>query len=116
MNLWNRLALMLMIGCFPFAVYYFSTSSASVPKKKHQSPIAIRTNEKIMDVAVSEMNRGVEAKAKELRDIEVKILQNKGSILKLEEDKRAFVNNLELIQTQIAEVIKNARAGRSSSR
>jgi hypothetical protein len=107
---------MLMIGCFPFAVYYFSTSSASVPKKKHQSPIAIRTNEKIMDVAVSEMNRGVEAKAKELRDIEVKILQNKGSILKLEEDKRAFVNNLELIQTQIAEVIKNARAGRSSSR
>jgi hypothetical protein len=107
---------MLMIGCFPFAVYYFSTSSASVPKKKHQSPTAIRANEKIMDVAVSEMNRGVEAKAKELRDIEVKILQNKGSILKLEEDKRAFVNNLELIQTQIAEVIKNARAGRSSSR
>jgi hypothetical protein len=62
------------------------------------------------------MNLGVEAKAKELREIEVKILQNKGSILKLEEDRRVFVNNLELIQTQIAEVIKNARGERSSPR
>ena len=115
MNLWNRFALVLMIGSFPFAIYYFSTSSVGLPKKKRQSPVAMRVEDKVADPAVTEMNRGVEAKAKELREIEVKILENKGSILKLEEDKRAFVNNLELIQTQIADVIKNAR-GRSSSR
>jgi len=115
MNLWNRLALVLMIGSFPFAIYYFSTSSIGLPKKKRLAPVATRAEERVTDLAVTEMNRGVESKAKELREIEVKILQNKGSILKLEEDKRAFVNNLELIQTQIADVIKNAR-GRSSSR
>lgn len=116
MNLWNRLALMLMVGSFPFAVYHFSTSSARAPKKKRQAPIAMRADEKNIALAVLDMNLGVEAKAKELRELEVKILQNKGSILKLEEDKRVFVNNLELIQTQIAEVIKNAREERSSPR
>ena len=109
MSFWARLTLVMMIGSFPFAIYHFSLSSTSPAKKKRPTPVATRGDEKPMDLAVAEINRGVDAKAKELREIEVKILQNKGSILKLEEDKRAFVNNLESLQAQISSVIKNAR-------
>lgn len=110
MNVWSRMTLVLMIGSFPFAIYYFSTLSAAPQKKKRAASLTARIEDKSIDIAVSEMNRGVEAKAKELREIEVKILQNKGSILKLEEDRRAYVNNLESIQSQISEVIKSARS------
>lgn len=110
MNVWSRMTLVLMIGSFPFAIYHFSTASSAPQKKKRVASLPARLEDKSMDIAVSEMNRGVEAKAKELREIEVKILQNKGSILKLEEDRRAYVNNLESIQSQISEVIKSARS------
>lgn len=113
MSLLARLSIVLMVGSFPFAIYYFYLSAPS-----SQSKISSRVNsnpKKSVDVVVADMNRGVETKAKELRELEVKILQNKGSILKLEEDKQAFVSDLESIQSRISDVIKNVKS-KSDSR
>ena len=116
MNLWKRLVLVLMIGSFPFAIYYFSTASMSIPKKK-KTPIALRRpGDKNLDLALVEMNRGVEAKAKEIRELDVKILENKGAILKLQEDKQAFVGDLEEIQAQLSRVIKGVKSHSPANR
>jgi hypothetical protein len=99
----------MMIGSFPLTIYFFSISSPLNDKKKRRSLVMSRNDNKSIDLALVEINRGINAKTKELREIEVRILQNKGSILKLEEDKKNFVYNLESLQGQISGVIKKAR-------
>lgn len=114
MNLFARIAIVLMIGSFPFAIYYFQTVASGTSENTIGSNKSAESAAAPTDVAVSEMSRGVEKKAKELKEIEVKILQNRGSILKLEEDKQTFVRNLESIRTQITDVIKNVKSGQNS--
>lgn len=114
MNLFARLAIVLMIGSFPFAIYYFQTVASGTTEKTVSSDRSSESVVSSSDVAVNEMSRGVEKKAKELKEIEVKILQSRGSILKLEEDKQTFVRNLESIRTQITDVIKNVKSGQNS--
>lgn len=61
-----------------------------------------------------EINKVVDARARDLREIGVKILENKGTILKLEEDKQAFVGDLEEIKAQLSKVINGFKSHSSA--
>ena len=114
MSLWKRFILVLMIGSFPFAIYYFSTIPLSTPKKKKTQVSLRRQGDKNPEMGLIEINKVVEARARELREIDVKILENKGTILKLEEDKQAFVGDLEEIKAQLSKVINGVKSHSSA--
>jgi hypothetical protein len=110
MTIWIRIILVTLIGSFPLAIYQMLSSANGSAGKEHVADSTTQGEHQHLDVALAEMNRGVAAKERELREIDVKILENKGSILKLEEDKSAYLKDLQAIQTQIQGVLKGARA------
>lgn len=109
MTIWMRVILVALIGSFPLAIYQMVSGDNGYDRKRHVADSPIQEEPQHLDLALAEMNRGVEAKERELREIDVKILENKGSILKLEENKNYYLKDLEAIQTQIQSVLKDAR-------
>jgi hypothetical protein len=109
MIVYVRTVLILAIGLVPFLLYEMADVVPATQRQLAENPGSSGYGEMQADLALVEMNRGVESKARELREIDVKILETKGSILKLEENKQAFVNELEAIQHQIQRVIKGAK-------
>ncbi len=109
MIMYVRTVLILAFGLVPIFLYQIAGSAPPSQSRFAENPGLSGYEETQTDLALVEMNRGVESKARELREIDVKILETKGSILKLEENKQAFVNELEVIKNQIQSVIKGAK-------
>jgi hypothetical protein len=109
MIVYLRTILVLTIGLVPFLLYQMADGVSETQRPVAENPGSSGYGEAQVDLALVEMSRGVESKARELREIDVKILETKGSILKLEENKQAFVSELEAIQNQIQSVIKGAK-------
>lgn len=104
-----RTIFILAIGLMPFLLYQIGDDLVSGKTSLAETPTSSVNAEPEVDLALVEMNRAVESKARELHEIDVKILESKGSILKMEENKHTFLRELEAIQTQIQRVIKGAK-------
>lgn len=104
-----RIVFIVAIGLMPFLLYQIADNLLGGKTVMAETPTSSAQAEPRVDLALVEMNRGVESKARELREIDVKILESKGSILKMEENKQTFVRELEAIQNQIQKVIKGVR-------
>lgn len=109
MIVYVRMVLILAVGLVTILLYQMSDVVPTSQRQFGENTKSSGHAEAQTDLALVEMNRGVESKARELREIDVKILEAKGSILKLEENKQAFVGELEAIKNQIQTVIKGAK-------
>lgn len=84
---------------FPVAVYTFQNWDRKEVPENNLSAATI----------VPELNEAVEAKIKEVADVEVKILQAQGEVLKHKEQRTALIKDLEHLQAKIKPIIEQAR-------
>jgi hypothetical protein len=98
-----------MLGSFPMAAYLLGTS----PKGKDLA-IAQSVKDKFSsagtsDVALSELNHVIDSKAREIHGLDVKILENQGTILRLEEEKKTVLKDLEAFQNRLTTIIHDIK-------
>ena len=104
-----RIGLILLAGSFPLAVYQFSLVRAGGVTDKAPPVVSTSNGSASSRRDIMEMNTRVDAKAREIQEIDVKILQNRGTILQLEEDRSKAIKDLEDFQTRLSNVLRDIR-------
>lgn len=78
------------------------------------NPIAseARTTAKANSMGTEEsldlINKGIESKALEIKEINVQILENRGAILRLEDDRQNKLKTLQDLQVKLSTIIEDA--------
>ena len=119
MKSWQRLALTLMIGSFPAAVYLLnrptqnksreqtsnaaSTQSQSRPLVTPSNAIVQKSNFNSREL--NALDRGIDTKVREMKEIDIKITETRGEIIRLEEKKGSVRKDLEALQARLAPII-----------
>ena len=117
MKTWQRLLVIFMLASFPLAVYQFGLTKPGSGKKSFMDADRSSTSSSA-DAVLSELNRGIDTKAREIQNIDVKILESKGTVMRYEEQKASLVKDLEAFQRRLSMMlsdIKNGEAQDSSS-
>lgn len=54
------------------------------------------------------INKGIESKAQEIKEINVQILENRGKILRLEDERQNKLKTLQDLQVKLSAIIEDA--------
>jgi hypothetical protein len=117
MQTWQRILFTILIGSFPAAVYLLNRPKqpapiTSAPETAKSAPAATTANVSPPSKAnfnTREMNlldRGIDSKVKEMKEIDIKITETRGEIIRLEEKKGAVRKDLEALQARLAPIIE----------
>ena len=105
MNNFQRILVIAMLGSFPVAAFLLGTSPKGKDVAIAQSVRAKFTDAGTSEVSLKELNHAIDAKAREILGLDVKILENQGAILRLEEAKKTVLEDLETFQGRLATII-----------
>lgn len=131
MKSWQRILVIVMLGSFPFAVYLFAHStggSPQVPSKNLPLAREPRTEKpasltpRNSEMALAELNRGIDNKAREIQTINdqilesnVKIIEAKDDITRYEGDKKAVIKDLEAFQNKLSIMLSEIKTSEKTS-
>jgi hypothetical protein len=119
MAILGRVFLVLILGAFPMGIYFFAKAD-----KKPEAPLDAKLAAKeisktpptqITGEALDLINKGIESKAREIKEINVQILENRGKILRLEDERQNKLKILEDLQIKLSTIIKEASPEKSIS-
>ena len=115
MAILGRVFLVLILGAFPMGIYLFakadkSPEPAATAKNKATTEPTLPTGE-----ALDLINKGIESKAREIKEINVQILENRGKILRLEDEKQNKLQALENLQIKLSTIIEDAQPEKTTS-
>jgi hypothetical protein len=114
MKSWQRAALTLMIGSFPAAVFLLNSVSSRSPSRSE--PQTVSTPEKSIPPEpasnapynfkeLNNLDRGINSKVREMKEIDLEITETRGEIIRLEEKKGFVRKDLEALQARLAPII-----------
>ncbi len=109
MNNFQRILVVAMLGSFPAAAYLLGTSPKGKEMVFPRLANARLTAKEPADVALKDLNHVIEAKAREIQGLDVKILENQGNILRLDEEKKTVLRDLEAFQNRLTTIIKDIK-------
>lgn len=124
MAILGRFFLVLIIGAFPMGIYFFSkTGQAPEPpivSKPGTSTIpAVVSAAKLPSISSVDsmelINKGIESKVHELKQINVQILENRGKILRLEDERQNKLRTLQELQVKLSAVIEDANSQKNTT-
>lgn len=106
MPILGRAVLIMIIGAFPMGIYFFARSGKN-QSPTNQAKVQQKTNNlgSLNAAEVEMINKGIEAKAREIKDIDVQILENRGRILRLEGERQSKIKILEDLQIKLSTII-----------
>jgi hypothetical protein len=117
MKSWQRLSLALMIGSFPAAIFLLNRPTRSKPQettpsiaetKPQGTPVsAISPKSNFNSREVHALDRGIDSKVREMKEIDIKITETRGEIIRLEEKKGSVRKDLEALQARLAPIINS---------
>ena len=109
MNSLQRIIMVTTLGAFPLAVYLMS--KAEPQKIAELARGALKSDSGGQpQMALADLHRGIETRAREIQEIDVKILENRGKILRLEEDKKSVIKDLEDLEKRLTTTLHDARS------
>jgi hypothetical protein len=111
----GRIFLVLIIGTFPIGIYLFTKSSKNNEKVKTAEVIQVKPK---LDPTVNLelLNQGIDAKAREIKEINVQILETRGKILQLENEKENRIKVLEDLKVKLSSIIEESEINKISTR
>jgi hypothetical protein len=109
MNNFQRILVIALLGSFPVAAYLLGTSPKGKDLVIAQSVKARFTDVGTSDASLKELNHVIDSKAREIQGLEVKILENQGNILRLEEEKKTVLKDLEAFQGRLTTIIHDIK-------
>ncbi len=116
MAILGRIFLVLILGAFPMGIFLFATSG-------HEPKVAVQPNNlaaaKLPSLSTAEsldlINKGIETKALEIKEINVQILENQGKILRLEDERQNKLKTLQELQVKLSTIIEDASPKKTST-
>jgi len=105
----GRVFLVLIIGAFPIGVYLFARTGHAPGSPAPSKELA---TSKLSSISTAEsldlINKGIESKAIEIKEINVQILENRGKILRLEDERQNKLKALQELQVKLSTIIEDA--------
>jgi hypothetical protein len=103
----QKVVMIILLSTFPAAVFFFYTWQKTDDLKPAPKEIASKVSD---ETRYEQLQEGVDSKVQQITEIDVKILEAQGEVMKYKEQKNVVIEDLEKLMKVIKPIVDGARA------